>query len=171
MNFYLYRHWWAAGFAAIQPIAPAFFALTLMAITELPVRFAGEEISWCRHRLLNDRKKPQLHLSRYCQQPIDCGCPSPPCGSFAAAHVGCKEPPIERSEALRDAPVFGSSPFGGIFSQGARPDALAKMLPPKVWTFARVDQIRSRQRPLRPEKNCTRRRNELIAKGAMNTGE
>jgi hypothetical protein len=27
------------------------------------------------------------------------------------------------------------------------------------------------QRPLRPEKNCTRRRNELIAKGAMNTGE
>jgi hypothetical protein len=82
-----------------------------------------------------------------------------------------QEPPIERSEALRDAPVFGSSPFGGIFSQGARPDALAKMLPPKVWTFARVDQIRSRQRPLRPEKNCTRRRNELIAKGAMNTGE
>ena len=27
------------------------------------------------------------------------------------------------------------------------------------------------ERPLRPEKNCTRRRNELIAKGAMNTGE
>jgi hypothetical protein len=25
--------------------------------------------------------------------------------------------------------------------------------------------------PLRSEKNCTRRRNELIAKGAMNTGE
>ena len=25
--------------------------------------------------------------------------------------------------------------------------------------------------PLRSEKNCTRRRNELITKGAMNTGE
>jgi hypothetical protein len=30
---------------------------------------------------------------------------------------------------------------------------------------------RSLRWPLRPEKNCTRRRNELIAKGAMNTGE
>jgi hypothetical protein len=93
-------------------------SLTLMAITELPVRFAGDEISWCRHRLLKDRKKPQLHLSRYCQQPIDCYCPSPPCESFAAAHVGCKEPPIERSEALRDAPVFGSSPLGGSSPRG-----------------------------------------------------
>jgi hypothetical protein len=27
------------------------------------------------------------------------------------------------------------------------------------------------ERPLRPEKNCTRRRNELIAKGAINTRE
>ena len=31
-----------------------------------------------------------------------------------------QEPPIERSEALRDAPVFGSSPFGGIFSHAIR---------------------------------------------------
>jgi hypothetical protein len=52
-----------------------------------------------------------------------------------------QEPPIERSEALRDAPVFGSNPFGGISSQGARPDALAKCASKSVG-FARVDQIR-----------------------------
>ena len=52
-----------------------------------------------------------------------------------------QEPPIERLEALRDAPVFGSSPFGGISSQGARPDALTKCAS-KSLGFARVDQIR-----------------------------
>ena len=29
-----------------------------------------------------------------------------------------QEPPIERSEALRDAPVFGSSPLGGSSPKG-----------------------------------------------------
>ena len=43
-------------------------------------------------------------------------------------------------------------------------------LPPKATAYFRWRGIPI-QRPLRPEKNCTRRRNELIAKGAMNTGE
>jgi hypothetical protein len=33
-----------------------------------------------------------------------------------------QEAPIERSEALRHAPVFESSPFGGNSSQGGAPD-------------------------------------------------
>jgi hypothetical protein len=58
-------------------------------------------------------------------------------------HGSCmkQEPPTSRSEALRDAPVFGSNPFGGISSQGARPDALTKCAS-KSLGFARVDQIR-----------------------------
>jgi hypothetical protein len=39
-----------------------------------------------------------------------------------------------------------------------------------IYAHARMPGVRAAHTQ-HPEKNCTRRRNELIAKGAMNTGE
>jgi hypothetical protein len=50
-----------------------------------------------------------------------------------------QEPPIERSEALREAPVFGSSPFGGELLPRGAPD---EIMTPNLIDVARADRIK-----------------------------
>jgi hypothetical protein len=77
------------------------------------------------------------------------------------------------SRASQDRPVivgWSTAPRGQVIEEslGQLPKKLAAAR--ACWQGPN-HHAPSQAAPLRPEKNCTRRRNELIAKGAMNTGE